>query len=196
MSRENRACRGCGLIFTPNIRSQLYCHRESCDRQRQKKPISRSCPTCGRTFSTVHARQIYCNSRCRPSQPKKVIQHKKSKSRPALPQGKYVYAWFKDDDVLPFYIGQGTGKRAWMRHKNTHLTARCQQEKESSDTIRVEIIKDKLTDKGASFLESALISFLANTCRCPMSNQRIPTKYRPPKIITLEELADSLSTCA
>jgi len=75
-------------------------------------------------------------------------------------RGRYVYAWFSEDSPLPFYIGKGTGKRAWERHEDSDGRAMwCQTFRATAKGFRAEVIRDNLTDEGALLLESCLIAF-------------------------------------
>jgi hypothetical protein len=100
-----------------------------------------------------------------------------------IPRGRYVYAWFNDQSLLPFYIGKGVDDRAWKRHvRSDSVTSQfCQQIRASSSGFRVEIIRDNLTNEGAMLIESTLIAF-ASACGALLANQVDPLcrQERPP----------------
>lgn len=62
----------------------------------------------------------------------------------------YVYAWMREDGT-PFYVGKGTGRRAWTQ--NCHI-------QRVPPPGRVKILKDGLTDEDAREWEVDLISLL------------------------------------
>ncbi len=57
----------------------------------------------------------------------------------------YVYAWLREDRQSPFYLGKGTGRRAWRS--------------QSPGGDRVQLIKVNLTQQEALDLEKTLIKF-------------------------------------
>ena len=109
-----------------------------------------------------------------------------------LPKGRYVYAWFKDGEILPFYIGKGADRRAWQRHTIGGRTAYCQRLRDSASTFQVKIIKDNLTDEGASLVESVLMSFLVDTCGVILSNQSEPVIRRAQGCLTIESALEAI----
>lgn len=62
----------------------------------------------------------------------------------------YVYAWLREDGT-PFYIGKGTGRRAWTQ--NCHI-------QRVPPVNRIKILEDGLTDEEAREWEVDLISIL------------------------------------
>jgi hypothetical protein len=63
-------------------------------------------------------------------------------------------------DLIPFYIGKGTGRRAYDLNRNgTHKKVR-QKLRTFNQDINVRIIKDNLTELEAFVLESKLIDIL------------------------------------
>lgn len=107
-----------------------------------------------------------------------------------LPKGRYVYAWFNNESLLPFYIGKGVDDRAWRRHvhKDDGRSQLCQQIRASSSGFEVKIIRENMTNEGAMLVESALISFVL-ACGGFLSNQVDPLcrKERPPLELTVAE---------
>ncbi len=108
------------------------------------------------------------------------------KKRQARPQrtyrGRYVYAWFNEESKLPFYIGRGTGSRAWDRHQDGDGRAMfCQTTRVSTPGFRVEVIRDNLTEEGAALAEACLISFVSQ-CGGTLTNQvgGMSRQERPP----------------
>lgn len=66
----------------------------------------------------------------------------------------YVYQYIREDGT-PYYIGKGTGYRAWVSHKRENGTNLLPDDKN-----KIQIIKENLTEKEASDLEISLISEL------------------------------------
>jgi hypothetical protein len=60
----------------------------------------------------------------------------------------YVYQYVRSDGT-PYYIGKGTGRRAWGKHSNISIP---------KDKSKIVIVKDMLTEKEAHELEKSLIS--------------------------------------
>lgn len=97
-------------------------------------------------------------------------------------RGRYVYAWFNDCSPLPFYVGKGTGDRAWSRHEDEHgRAAYCQTVRVANPGFRVEVIRDNLTDEGAALVEACMITLV---CKAggTLANQRegLSRRERPP----------------
>lgn len=61
----------------------------------------------------------------------------------------YVYAYLRQDDFTPYYIGKGTKLRAWQKHNVIVPT----------DRNRIVIVADNLTEVGAFALERRLIQW-------------------------------------
>jgi hypothetical protein len=64
-----------------------------------------------------------------------------------VPSGFYVYAYLREDNT-PYYIGKGSGKRAW--HKS-HSISR------PNDYSRIVILEQNLTELGSFALERQMI---------------------------------------
>jgi hypothetical protein len=60
----------------------------------------------------------------------------------------YVYAYLRKFTLTPYYIGKGTGSR---------LTAKAHNVKVPSDTFRIVILENNLTDLGACAIERRMI---------------------------------------
>jgi len=58
-------------------------------------------------------------------------------------RGRYVYAWFKDQDKVPFYIGVGSGLRCLTLHTvdNGTKLARCELARQSAQTFTIRILR-------------------------------------------------------
>ena len=61
----------------------------------------------------------------------------------------YVYAYLREDGT-PYYVGKGTGRRAWQHCKNDAIHP-------PTDTNRIVILEDKLTELGAFAIERRMI---------------------------------------
>jgi len=62
--------------------------------------------------------------------------------------GSYVYAYLRESDNTPYYIGKGIADRMYRKHNVTV----------PSDHSKIEIIEQNLTDEQAKTLEIALIA--------------------------------------
>jgi len=67
----------------------------------------------------------------------------------------YVYAYIREKDFTPYYIGKGTGKRAFIKHKGINVP------KNSSNII---IMEKNLTNLGACALERFYIRWYGKKC--------------------------------
>ena len=70
----------------------------------------RCCAICAKKFLPKHVNHKYCSHDCRD-----MVQYVRSEVETVdtvrvskIPKGSYVYAWFKDNEPLPFYIGKET----------------------------------------------------------------------------------------
>lgn len=98
--------------------------------------------------------------------------------KPYVSCGHYVYGWYEPGAAFPFYIGAGSGSRAWARHLNSDGTAAdCEKRRDSSTHII--ILRDRLTAEGAAFAESLLIGVYARMNR--LENVLPGVKSQPPR---------------
>lgn len=103
-----------------------------------------------------------------------------------LPTGYYVYGWYNDD--LPFYIGEGCGKRAWIRHTaNDNKLANCEYVR--NEQTRVVIYRNNLTKEGSLLLESCLIKlFISLGAELTNDRSGITTNRQEKSPLCLEEI--------
>ena len=183
-----RSCKACGARFTASRVSQVYCSLECRTLYYGPERHIKTCNYCGIEFSTPHRRKAFCTEKCRESMrhtqernhKKERGKHTKNVSRvdqpsviiSKIPKGHYVYAWFRNKEVLPFYVGMGLGYRAWDRHirPDTGCPQACEMLRITASSFEVRIIRKNLTEEGARLVEAVLISFLMN-CGCRLSNQ-------------------------
>ena len=60
----------------------------------------------------------------------------------------YVYAYLRKKELTPYYIGKGTGNRAWAKAHNVKIP---------SDNYRIVIVEANLSDVGALAIKRQLI---------------------------------------
>ena len=167
-----------------------------------------NCATCGKVFAKRHPTSRFCHWECQTAKSEKRKQERiekaKAVSRPleecekAYPAakskkttGRYVYAWFAGDELLPFYVGKGVADRAWKRHVNNDdgTASLCQKVRASVSGFRVEIIREGLTEEGARLVEATLIDFVKSLGGCdtnvanPVRRQEIPPLELPENMV-------------
>jgi hypothetical protein len=62
----------------------------------------------------------------------------------------YVYAYLRKSDLTPYYIGKGTGSRAWAKEHNVKVP---------TDESRIVILENNLTNVGALAIERRMIQW-------------------------------------
>lgn len=177
-SHEIAVCLNCGREFRKKTSRHKYCHWQcAAPRHRQSRIAS------AQDSPATHFPERSGVETNRPS--KRVTRR--------LPRGRYVYAWFNDESNLPFYVGKGTGERAWTRHtQKDGRSMWCQNVRAASSGFRVEIIRENLTDEGAMLVESALVAFI-RACRHITANQVDPMRRQEVPPLTLADLEASMA---
>jgi len=104
-----------------------------------------------------------------------------TKNAHAGKNGKTTFAASIGMTKLPFYVGKGTGNRAYNLNRNeTHRKVRQRLQQFGKEVI-VEVLKDRLTEKEALMLESKLIDIfglVANGGRLVNLDEGINSKER------------------
>lgn len=181
-------CKHCDKEFIKKSSkiNQVFCSKACCNAFWKEKKITdytktftscvRSCRFCGNEFQATQANHFFCSEQCRlesykypnATEDEDIVQLKNSKH----PRGRYVYAWFKEDELFPFYIGKGVGDRAWKYHKVGDRPAFCQSVKSSAKSFRCEIVRDNLTAEGSLLVEAVLMDFVIKcTSKSVLTNQ-------------------------
>lgn len=84
------------------------------------------------------------------------------------PEGNYVYIHIRNDNGRIFYVGRGTGYRAWAKNgRNKHWTNVFNKHGRT-----VEIVESGLTLDESKLLEKMVIE-LAIACGCKLSNKTL-----------------------
>ena len=79
-------------------------------------------------------------------------------SKQTPPEGFYVYAYLREDGT-PYYIGKGSGNRAWINHRRITKSGKVYFKgiQTPNDAIRIIILETSLTEVGAFALERRYI---------------------------------------
>lgn len=213
VSPITKLCPVCNTNFATSHKSKICCSRKCANirlkaaqnkgkqEDQKKEAVEKQCPTCNNKF-VVKKQQIYCSPNCRPlsnrvrsKPPIKLTRPKRTKKHVELrlpkPKrraiGYYVYGWRIKGESLPFYVGKGIGKRAWLVHNlSKNREAACQYIRSTIGSSNVEVIiyRDNLTKVGAIFAESVLIDTF-NKSGALLTNQHPGTrrKLNPPFIL-------------
>lgn len=76
--------------------------------------------------------------------------------RTRRPQGFYVYAYLRSSDLTPYYIGKGSGDRAYVQHRNVSKKSGTWT---PSNRARIVIVEQMLSEIGALAIERRLIAW-------------------------------------
>ncbi len=188
-------------------RGQLARIEEAARRKPKKKPAQpKPCRICQVVFQPVYSWSVYCSEPCRATgllnylEQGSLRRSEERRVRRSLesvkdvveivphqehPRGVYVYGWYAPGDSFPFYIGQGSGNRAWAIHlksdygKNKKAKAFCEAIR-NKDT-EVVIYRSNLTVEGGLLVESVLVSLftrmgvvLTNQCETLKRQEKPP----------------------
>jgi hypothetical protein len=171
-----KGCKSCGKLFVDNSKRGRECCDQICQRVYERNsglvdytptPQSQAVwtPDPLESSEAKHpSRQDYVE------RPPRCVIHRRN-----IPRRHYIYAWYQNDEILPFYIGKGTGRRAWAEH---HITknpldkrpAYCERIRGQATSFRIEIIRDDLDGRTAYECERAFIDFF-NSKGLRLSNQ-------------------------
>lgn len=119
------------------------------------------CVICGTRVYSYTFRKKYCK-KCK-------RLRKQIKCNQILPKDCYVYGWYREGSKLPFYVGKGTGQRAWRYGK---LQA----------GVTVKIFRDSLTDEGAILVEAVLIQVFLSL-GAALHNKTTGSRRRQPGLL-------------
>lgn len=167
-------CEVCGEEYLRKRHNQKYCSKECSPHFSVLQPTT--CKECGKEYLPRRSNQIYCDIKCQShssshkqapnNQGSQKTQTPRQKRQPPgthHAKGRYVYLWFKDDEIFPFYVGKGVGNRAVVTHtchwNGVTLWAPCERMRQSARKFNVVIVRDNLTNEGASLLESSFIQY-------------------------------------
>lgn len=157
-------------------------------KQFESKLRATVCGECGKVFQGKR-QQYVCEPGCRARQQalrKEQLESKLAEQR-AIREGRYaseeedprsllrtppvvqvriyyVYFWFKDGEIFPFYVGHGAEDRYKAVHSdNSHTgTARCEKIRRSCKKFKAAIIVDNLTVREARLIENVFIHYFSS----------------------------------
>lgn len=190
-------CQYCNQQFSTKQPNQKLCSQK-CREEYSNTLLSspremRCCAICAKKFLPKHVNHKYCSHDCRD-----MVQYVRSEVETVdtvrvskIPKGSYVYAWFKDNESLPFYIGKGNQSRAWDCHKGVGgLNAWCETVRSTAKNFQIKIIRENLTDEGAILIEATLINFFSS-CGVRLANSLSGTTRQETPPLILGDINDA-----
>lgn len=180
-------CVTCGVQFVSAQPHGKYCS-DPCRAEVYQKlgPFNLICVTCSVPFVSAHPRGKYCSKSCRPSGKAKSLKRSKkpkSERRKKRPLGRYVYAWFRQGEPLPFYVGRGVGNRASRTHHDDNgRLLPCESERRLlGGRFEIRILRDRLTAEGSRLVEAVFIDYFESIgCRLTNIHRGSRRQERPP----------------
>jgi len=119
------------------------------------------CIICGKEFRKRSPNHKCCSYLC--SKQSSVISSLKRVGIHNVPKGYYVYLWY--DNGVPFYVGKGSGGRAWATHYVSYYDTcynsshhPCEIRRRNSQHFTVSIVIDGLSHNKAMQIERMFIA--------------------------------------
>jgi len=182
-------CLQCDQEFYPELDNQEYCSRDceiAAKDFRSSGERRAVCVECEVVFFTRIKKQKYCSKAC----VGKVNRRKQIElSMAPYIRGHCVYAWFLGDEVLPCYIGQGIGERAFRCFKRT--------DGPEAGVARVQILLDGISGTEACNTEAVAIELTRTMGGCQWNHapgyQTYPAGWEALEVAMLPSYVDQIS---